>query len=65
MDISKGDRSFSLVKEGLYLHTNHYSHPLINKQDYEFMDACYECLMIICEAFPSSVSPGRVRRLSS
>ena len=64
MTISKGDREFSLVKEAAYLHSNHYSHPLVSQEDYQFMDCCYECLMVICEAFPSSVMQVSGRSIS-
>jgi hypothetical protein len=47
--------SFTISKNPLYLHTNFYNMPLFNSQDYEFLDTCYECLMIIQEAFPLNV----------
>lgn len=47
--------TFTLVKNPLYLSSCYYNMPLFHADDYEFLEICYECLMIIEEAFPLNV----------
>ena len=59
LHVGNGNHSFSLVKDPLYLHTNYYPHPIVEQQDFNFLETCWECLMIICESFPASVTHSR------
>ena len=55
LTIAHGDYSLTLPKNVLFLHTAFHNLPVLTPEDLDFLDVCYESLMIIREYFPSLV----------
>ena len=57
LTVGRGLYTLQLPKNLFYLHSCHYNFPLLHEDDFSLLDVCYECLLIIREAFPSKVPP--------
>lgn len=55
LSVTRVDYSLQLPNNPYYLHTCHYNLPLLHQEDLQFLDICYECVLILREAFPSKV----------